>query len=258
MSTAAAMRLASPGAWALPLAALLLAAVLALTGENRSAFLALNALGPMTNDWFWANITILGDTAVALTLCLPLWRRRPDLVWALAIGAVLATAWVHVLKPIVSEPRPAAVLGDAVHIIGPAFQHDSFPSGHATTAFALAGLLALGLRAGWWAAPFALVAGMVAVSRSVVGVHWPVDLLAGAFGGWLAATLGLVLARRFPIGLSPWLQGLMALAMAGCAVALLAGYDTGYPQAVALQRAIAIACLLAAVLALVRRWLNRE
>jgi hypothetical protein len=44
----------------------------------------------------------------------------------------------------------------------------------------------------------------------------------------------------------------MGAVLAGCAVALLAGHRTGYPQAVWFQRALALACLAAAALALLR------
>jgi len=66
---------------------------------NRSLFLALNQLGPATSDLLWANITVLGDSMVAFALCLALWRRRPDLLWALLFLAILGTLWVHGLKP---------------------------------------------------------------------------------------------------------------------------------------------------------------
>lgn len=230
--------------WLLPLLAALAFAALVATGENQHAFLMLNAIGPQTSDELWVNVTILGDTMVALALCLPLWRRRPDLLWALAIGAAFSTAWVHVLKPLVEIPRPPAVLGDAVHVIGPAYRAGSFPSGHATTSFALAGLIVMGLgsRAATLAAlSFALAATL---SRSVVGVHWPLDLLAGAFGGWLSAAIGLGLARRtLAFGLQPWVQSIIGLVLAGSAVALVAGAKTGYPQALWFERAIGVGCL---------------
>src|SRR5207248_160615 len=163
---------------------------------SRELFLALNRIGPATSDVLWANITVLGDGMVAFALCLPLWRRRPDLLWALAFVALLGTLWVHGMKPFVDVARPPAVLGDQVHIIGRAYKAHSFPSGHATTAFAIGGLLALGLTSRLWAGAIVALAVVVAASRAVVGVHWPLDILAGAFGGWLAAVCALWLAKR--------------------------------------------------------------
>jgi membrane-associated phospholipid phosphatase len=243
----------SPAVWAVPLTALVAFVLLAASGRNPQLFLLLNGLGPVTRDALWANITVLGDTVVALTLCLPLWRRRPDLLWALALGGLLATLWVHGLKPWLDVARPPAVLGDVVHVIGPTQLARSFPSGHATTAFLVAGLFALGFASRLAAVVVVLVALAAAVSRSVVGVHFPLDVLAGTFGGWLSAAAGLGLAHRFPVpGRSPWVQGVLGLILASCAVALLAGHDGGYQEADWLLRAIAIVALSAAGLALWR------
>ena len=130
-------------AWLVPaLAAVAFVSVWAL-GLNQRVFLALNSLGPAMSDWLWANITVLGDTVVAFALCLPLWRRRPDLLWAFLFLALLGTLWVHGLKHVFDVARPPGVLPD-VHIIGPGYKAGSFPSGHATTAFAVAGLMAMG------------------------------------------------------------------------------------------------------------------
>jgi membrane-associated phospholipid phosphatase len=238
------LRFTQPRVWVVPALSLLGAVVLVVTGGNEPVFLLINRLGPATYDVLWASLTILGDTVVALSLGLLLARRRPDLLWAVVPAALLASVWVQVYKPILDVMRPPAVLGnDSIHVIGPAYHYHSFPSGHATTAFALAGLCVLGFRLGPWSlAPLAL-AVLVAVSRTVVGVHWPLDLVAGACGGWLAAVLGLKLGARASFGLRPAAQWIIALAFAGCAVALLAGYDTGYPQAIWFQRAIAIFCL---------------
>jgi membrane-associated phospholipid phosphatase len=245
--------LLSPAGWLVPLAALVAFVLVAVSGSNLHLFLRLNALGPATSDGLWANITVLGDTVTALALCLPLWRRRPDLLWALALGGLLASAWVHGLKPWLDIARPSAVLGDAVHLIGPTLAARSFPSGHATTAFFVAGLLALGLGSRLAFAAALLVALAAAASRSVVGVHWPLDVLGGAFGGWLAAAAGLALGQRFPApAQSPWIQGLLGLSLTGCAVALLAGHDGGYPQAGWFLRGIAVATLATAGLALWR------
>jgi undecaprenyl-diphosphatase len=69
----------------------------------------------------------------------------------------------------------------------------SFPSGHATTAFMCAGVLAGGRTrgAGWFA-----LAGLVASSRVYVRMHHASDVLAGAALGLALAPL----ARRFVAG----------------------------------------------------------
>jgi membrane-associated phospholipid phosphatase len=240
--------------WLVPLIAGVAFAGIWAADANRSLFLVLNALGPMTSDWLWANITVLGDALVAFALCLPLWRRRPDLLWAFVFVALLGTAWVHGFKPLLDVPRPPAVLGDAVHVIGPAYKAGSFPSGHATTAFAIGGLLALGLRARWLVVLIVGVATLVALSRAVVGVHWPLDILAGVFGGWLCAVAGLWIGRRTAhFGARPPVQWALGAFLAGCALALVFGHDkSGYPQADLFQRLIGICCLAAAAARLKR------
>ena len=240
----ATLRFSEPRVWLVPAIALFGVAILLLTDSNRQVFLALNRLGPLTSDWLWANMNILGDTVVALTLCLPLARRRPDLLWAIIPAALLGTLWVHACKPIIDVLRPPAVLDpNTFHVIGPPHHYHSFPSGHTTTIFLFAGMFVLAFGARAAGVLVLALAVAVAVSRSVAGVHWPLDLCGGAFGGWLAAVLGLKLASKLRFGLHPAVQWGIALALVGCAVALLAGHDTGFPQAVWFQRIIAVVSL---------------
>jgi len=253
IEAATGLRLTQPRVWLVPAAALLGMIVLAATGANERVFLWLNALGPATSDVLWADITILGDTTVALALCLIFARRRADLLWVVVPVALLASGWVHLFKPLLDVTRPPGVLSaDAFHVIGPAHHYHSFPSGHATTAFALAGVLVLGLRLRAASVLPLTLAVLIAVSRSVVGVHWPLDLLGGTCGGWLAAAVGIKLAHRLPFGLQPAVQWTIAAAFAGCAMALLTGYDTGYPQALWFQRALGAVALAAFALTFVR------
>jgi len=247
-------RLTQVRVWLIPAITLLGMAVLIVTGGNERVFLWLNALGPPTSDLLWANITIHGDTTVALAMCLVLARRRPDLLWAVVPVALLATAWVHVFKPLFDVTRPSGILSpDAFHVIGPAHRYHSFPSGHTTTAFAIAGVVVLGLRLHAASVLVLTLAVLIAISRIVVGVHWPLDVLGGACGGWLAAAVGISLAARIPFGLLPVVQWIITLAFAGCAVALLVGYNTGYPQALWLQRAIGALVLIAFALTFATR-----
>jgi membrane-associated phospholipid phosphatase len=240
--------------WLVPVVAAGGFAAIWLLDANRAVFLALNTLGPATSDWLWANITVLGDTVVAFALCLPLWRRRPEALWAFVFLALLGTAWSDGLKALIDVDRPPAVLGDAVHVIGPAHKAHAMPSGHATAAFAVAGLYVLGSGTRAVAAIAIALAVLAALSRAVVGVHWPLDILAGAFGGWLAAVIALALAHRTRIfGSRPALQWLLALFLAACAAWLVIGYaKSAYPQADLVQRAIGICCLGAAAARLKR------
>ncbi|HET7362823.1 MAG TPA: phosphatase PAP2 family protein [Burkholderiales bacterium] len=223
-------------------------------GANRSLFAALNQLGPATSDWLWANITVLGDTVVVFALCLPLWRRYPEALWAFVFVALLGTAWADGLKPLTDIDRPPEVLGDAVHVIGPAYRHHTFPSGHATAAFAIAGLYTLGTASRALAAVAIAIATLAALSRAVVGVHWPLDILGGAFGGWLAAVIAVAIAQRTrSFGTRPVMQWLLALFLAACAAWLVIGYaKSAYPPADLFQRAIGICCLGAAAARLKR------
>jgi hypothetical protein len=133
-------------------------------------------------------------------------------------------------------------------VIGPAYKAHAFPSGHATTVFAIGGLFALGLHSTRWAIAVVAVAIVAALSRAVVGVHWPLDILAGAFGGWLAAAAAIFLGRKtFAFGRRAWVQWSVGIFLAACAAWLVIGHaKSGYPQADLFQRAIGICCLVAA------------
>lgn len=215
-------------------AALLLTLALGihLAGVNQELFLALHRFGQHLPPAFWATVTFCGDTLLVLVSVAPFARRHPQVLWSLALAAVLGALVVFGLKPLVHAARPPAVLGaDLLHVIGPTLRgHNSFPSGHALTAFTLAGVWALHLRTPLATSLLFAAAALVALSRVMVGVHWPVDILAGAAAGWLCAWAGTAWAGRWDWGMRPLgrrvLLGLLLL----LAVALF-GHDGGYTEA---------------------------
>ncbi len=83
------------------------------------------------------------------------------------------------VKQLVRRERPFVSVGDSVDVRGPAFEGLSFPSGHTTTAFALAVLLAAFLPPKWRPVPI-VWAVLVGVARLYYGEHNALDVVAGA------------------------------------------------------------------------------
>ena len=81
------------------------------------------------------------------------------------------------------------------------FWQNSFPSGHAAVAFAFFGALALS-RPRWRVWSFA-VAGLVAVSRILLNLHFLSDVIAGALLGLGFALLYRRLFLRFGLTINP-------------------------------------------------------
>jgi undecaprenyl-diphosphatase len=122
-------------------------------------------------------------------------RRRPDL-FPLIVATVMGTDLVTLglkhlsgrMRPYVDNPEPEPLMTTSLDL--------SFPSGHASTSFAGATLLALlvpGL-----AVPFFALAAAIAWSRVYVGVHFPLDVLAGAALGTAVALAVATTLRRLP------------------------------------------------------------
>lgn len=200
----------------------------------------------------WEMITLLGDGGVVLALLLPFCRRHPRFVLTALTAGILAGLAAQLLKYGFDLPRPPGVLdARTINIIGPGYSRHSFPSGHTTTLFALLGSFIMvvgvaGRRHLFIALPLTATALLAALSRSVVGVHWPTDILTGAAIGWLCAYGAWRLLPQGDPGVAAqrWLEGFLAF----CAVYLLFFHDTGYADAVRLQHALAFGALALACL----------
>jgi undecaprenyl-diphosphatase len=95
----------------------------------------------------------------------------------LVVSQLISHAWVRE-RPFVSHP-------EETHLLVPPSLDPSFPSDHAVAAFAIAFAVVLyGRRIG---ALFLAGATLIAVSRVVVGVHYPGDVVAGALVGLACA-----------------------------------------------------------------------
>lgn len=121
---------------------------------------------------------------------------RPAVAASLAIALALAAnaAATAALKAAVDRPRPPEADPEIVPLV-PVPESASFPSGHASSAFAAAAALALFLPRRRW--PLVVAAALVGLSRIWLGVHYPTDVLAGALLGLAIGYLvGRVTRRR--------------------------------------------------------------
>ncbi len=110
-----------------------------------------------------------------------------------------AGAWFFseiILKPLIGRPRPLEAMGAI--IIGEASGDPSFPSAHATIAFAMAVVLSQKAPRRKWM--FYLLAILISLSRLYLGKHYPLDVIVGAFVGiiigWLSLMLGSFAQRK--------------------------------------------------------------
>ncbi|MEU5940256.1 phosphatase PAP2 family protein [Micromonospora sp. NPDC047548] len=128
--------------------------------------------------------------------------RIPAAVWA-PVGMLLAVAGNQPIVSLVHEPRPYTALS-GILVLADRSADPSFPSDHATMAGAVAaGLLLVSWRLGLLAVAAAAVMGF---ARIYIGVHYPLDVLAGFAVGGAVTLLGYRIARR-PVGAAlDWLD----------------------------------------------------
>jgi membrane-associated phospholipid phosphatase len=106
-------------------------------------------------------------------------------------GALLGSGLANLLKVLVDRARPAISDHDWAALIATP-SSSSFPSGHAATAFGAATALALLHRRLRW--PALALAALIAFSRVYLGVHYPLDVIAGSLIGVAAGVAGARLA----------------------------------------------------------------
>jgi len=142
---------------------------------------------PALLDWV-RLISKSGDGYMQAAFPITLWMLMPALdinfLLLFIYAFTLERTLYFILKNTLKRPRPPEVVENFTSIVQASDQF-SFPSGHTMAAFLLAGLSVLVI--GAEAAILYLWASAVGVSRVILGVHFPTDILAGA-------TLGTAIA----------------------------------------------------------------
>jgi membrane-associated phospholipid phosphatase len=119
-------------------------------------------------------------------------RRLPLVALAATVSFFVASGLNAAIKDLVDRARPPLTM-DLEALVGVPGS-PSFPSGHAMSAFAVAAALSvLAPRARW---PVLALAAAIAFSRVYLGVHYWIDVLAGAALGLAIGVLVAGLVRR--------------------------------------------------------------
>lgn len=144
----------------------------------------------ITNDWILRVVFL-----IIFLLLLIFGKKQGRVVALLCIVAVALSDQItsHLIKPMIGRVRPCHVVPD-VHLLVACSQGLSFPSSHAANSFAIATLISLSYRRQVWL--YLTIAAIISYSRVAVGVHYPFDVLVGAFVGVLCAII-LFAAYRY-------------------------------------------------------------
>jgi membrane-associated phospholipid phosphatase len=143
----------------------------------------------------------LGHGFFCLFVVVSIWfldRRRRNAIVLIVASFLFAGGITSSIKSLIPRPRPAIVAGvpvDTTNSIFDKSQLQSFPSGHTTTAFALATALAMIYphARGY----FLGLAILVGLQRILTQAHYPSDVLMGATIGMLSAGLVANLFARY-------------------------------------------------------------
>lgn len=157
-------------------------------------------------DWFFPFITDIGNWYLVYVLSLlslvVFGRKKGIIVVVLLLLTITISDQLSssVIKQWVGRVRPCSDL-EHVRLLINCGSGNSFPSSHAVNNFAAAFLIGMFYRK---SLPYLLVtASLVAFSRVYVGVHYPLDILAGSMLGSAIAlsivALYMRLARTFPV-----------------------------------------------------------
>lgn len=177
--------------------------ILILSLGKHGAFRLINGNHNEIADQFFKYFTYYGDAMMWVPLgVFCLFFRRKYFI-AVVAGILISTIIAQFLKRVVypDELRPITYLSEnfPIHIVdGVKMKRvHSFPSGHSTTAFAMALIMAHMLNTKVWSIVLPLFAALAVYSRVYLGQHFPTDALAGMCIGIFSAVLSLLIYRKF-------------------------------------------------------------
>lgn len=162
---------------------------------------------PKVLDGFMAFLTTIGNAGlvwIAIILLLLIFKKTRGLGIAAAIALILNTLLVNgILKPLVDRPRPFMIMEGIDLLIKEPSEPFSFPSGHASSSFAVAAALFFASHRNKYTYLAIALAALITLSRLYFCVHFPSDVIVGSVigitMGYMGYRLYLLVNRKYNI-----------------------------------------------------------
>lgn len=179
-----------------------LVAIFIMVQGKDDSFLLINQNNSKPLDHVFEYWTYLGDGLIWVPLFLYIILFKREFFIPVLASLIICTVLTHFLKRVVfpGDMRPIVALGkEQVRVIEglKINTRNSFPSGHTSTAFTLALLMAYIVRGNFWVYFFPLVAFFVGYSRVYLAQHFVTDVFAGMLVGIISSYLSLLVYERY-------------------------------------------------------------
>ena len=176
--------------------------VLILVLGKNETFQLINSNHNEIADQFFKYFTHYGDGLMWAPLGIYCFFYRRKYFIAVLAGAIISTLLAQFLKRVVypDELRPFSYLSEnfPLHLINgvPMRKLHSFPSGHSTTAFTMALIMAHMINKKTWSITLIIMAFLAGYSRVYLAQHFLTDVLGGLCIGIISAIIALLFKKR--------------------------------------------------------------
>jgi membrane-associated phospholipid phosphatase len=171
-----------------------------LQGKQNS-FLLINHFHSTPFDHFFEYYTFLGDGLLWIPLLFYVIAKKRSFIVPVLLAFLVCTLLTQFSKWVIyaDAMRPLAELKNQVRTIAGIDVHStsSFPSGHTSSAFTFALILAFLVKRTFFSFFFPLAAFFVGYSRVYLAQHFVTDVFAGIIVGLISAFLALVFHAQY-------------------------------------------------------------
>jgi len=215
---------------------------------NEQLFFYINNLSSYTGQWIWPILTIFGDPVIILCIGLSFIHFQPKIALAILPAIFLGIILVFSMKWGLNVARPSLTLDPGQFVLlGKSPISPAFPSGHTTGIMALATLMLLYCRRHIIGITIIILALIIAISRIMVGAHWPLDIGGGMVLGWGIAVTTHIFTQNWEYNSNK--QIFLSIGLLISSIFLIFK-NTGYPITYPIQVVIALYGMLIAVMKL--------